>query len=35
VLSAFDLDVFPAIGRRPIAEIKPREMAAIPKAIEA
>ncbi len=35
VLAAFERDVFPAIGRRPIAEIKPREVATIAKAIEA
>jgi integrase len=35
VLAAFERDVFPAIGRRPIVEIKPREVAAIAKAVEA
>lgn len=34
-LAAFEQDVFPAIGRKPIGEIRPREVAAIAKAIEA
>lgn len=35
VAAAFERDVFPAISRRPMAEIKPRKVAAIAKAVEA
>lgn len=35
IKAAFEADVFPQIGARPMAQIKPREVAAVVKAIEA